>query len=47
MLRPRCWAVGSINALRCGRRLEPETEVAAEGRQEGLAVPTVAQEDGL
>ena len=47
MLRPWCWAVGSGNALRCGRRLEPETEAAAEGRQEGLAAPTVAQEDGL
>lgn len=47
MLRPWCWAAGSGNALRWGCRLEPETEAAAEGRQEGLAAPTVAQEDGL
>ena len=45
--RPRCWAVGSGNTLRCGRRLEPETEAVAEGRQEELAAPTVAQEGGL
>lgn len=39
MLRPWCWAVGSGNALRCGRRLEAETEAAAEGRQEGWPLP--------